>query len=180
MRQFSEELIPQLTIYEQEVFDMAGKTNALTEAKNSVQRRYGAHPDDMPTPPYLQARVVNLLYVMLVFSFEYWKRKRSEEAIFCATVKPLSRCSGIHKTEDFEIKKLIKMLRNSVAHADFSFRGPENLIFHKVDKKGKTTSSIEFSIHEMIEIINVFSRVYISWGNDPEFCDHATKNEGNT
>jgi hypothetical protein len=114
MPQFHEIDIPTAAMLEHEIFmESVSKSVSIDEASRNILRSKGLAEDSIPRPPYLQVRILSLLYCLVVFPKELYKNSEAESAFL----------EVLGKDEEFVefcqcgVQKFIRAARNSISHS---------------------------------------------------------------
>jgi len=128
--------IPQRAYINAEVLQLAVKTADFQDCLRHVETKYGLGPYSVINP----AHVISLLYCLVVVPKELWLTEESEVLHMRLAQLHPEKLFALERTDaSFSARpaaELIRHLRNSVAHADFSVGTDGQFRFFDRPKQG--------------------------------------------
>lgn len=147
--------LPTAAFIEHYVLEEAlGRNVSIKKASEIVVPRFGLSPDG----PFLhrQTRLLGMLYTLLVFPRERWKREGLFEIVFerASADSDLSEANKKLLSLDF-----IRCVRNAVSHARIDFTD-DAITFRDGKTEENLTFEVTMSVREAVNLVLVLGRAF--------------------
>lgn len=151
---YSAAQVPWLALVEHDIFCAANKRGDLIAARDEVLKKWGIEERPLPQPPWLQLRLLTLGYLAFVYPREFWHNDKEE-------IKRCLKGAGeAIPAQDCDLR----ILRNSIAHADIEILGSDSIIRYNMRRSSLHNEPISISIDDFLKNIDSLSDLFLNLG----------------
>jgi hypothetical protein len=155
--------IPKMAWLEHEVFMEAHRLNAFAIANGNVLESKGLGRDSVPPPPYRQTRILSCLYMIFVFPKELWAGTSIGENV----IESLTKNSFLKTLADDDVKKFLRHIRNSIAHARINVLPDGSAEFIDKDSSGKIKFRKTLDFSQVQGLLSVVGSAFANLRENP-------------